>query len=128
MFGQLNYTVRRIYTSPPSHGGHVVDIVMNDEELQQQWVSEVYGMRDRIQAMRLKLKSVLEAKLPEHNFGYLTRQKGMFSFTGLTAAQIERLQNEFGFFLVSNSRMCMAGLNVNNVDYVAESIASVLIN
>ncbi|WP_299065547.1 amino acid aminotransferase [uncultured Psychrobacter sp.] len=128
VFGQLNYTVRRIYTSPPSHGGHVVDIVMNDEELQQQWVSEVYGMRDRIQAMRLKLKSVLEAKLPEHNFDYLTRQKGMFSFTGLTAAQIERLQNEFGVYLVSNSRMCMAGLNVNNVDYVAESIASVLTN
>ncbi len=126
VFGQLNYSVRRIYTSPPSHGGHVVDIVMNDEELHQQWVNEVYSMRDRIKAMRLKLKSVLEAKLPKHNFDYLTKQKGMFSFTGLTSEQIERLQSEYAVYLVSNSRMCMAGLNVSNVDYVAEAMAMVL--
>ncbi|MES1964407.1 aspartate/tyrosine/aromatic aminotransferase [Psychrobacter sp. AH5] len=126
VFGQLNYTVRRIYTCPPSHGGHVVDIVMNDEELHQHWVNEVYAMRDRIKAMRLKLKSVLQTKLPERNFDYLTEQKGMFSFTGLTPKQIERLQSEYGVYLVSNSRMCMAGLNVSNVDYVAEAMARVL--
>lgn len=126
VFGQLNYAVRRIYTSPPSHGGRVVDIVMNDDTLHQQWVGEVYGMRDRIKAMRLKLKSVLEAKVPTRNFDYITNQNGMFSFTGLTAEQIERLQQEFGVYLVSNSRMCMAGLNVNNVDYVANAMAEVL--
>lgn len=126
VFGQLNYIVRRIYTSPPSHGGHVVDIVMNDDKLHEQWVSEVYGMRDRIKAMRLKLKSVLEAKLPEQNFDYITRQNGMFSFTGLTPEQIERLQSEFGVYLVSNSRMCMAGLNTHNIDYVANAMVEVL--
>lgn len=126
VFGQLNFVVRRIYTSPPSHGGHVVDIIMNDDTLYEQWVSEVYGMRDRIKSMRLKLKSVLEAKIPGRNFDYLTHQKGMFSFTGLTVDQIERLQSEFGVYLVSNSRMCMAGLNVSNVDYVARAMAAVL--
>ncbi|WP_198335568.1 aromatic amino acid transaminase [Psychrobacter celer] len=126
VFGQLNYAVRRIYTSPPSHGGRVVDIVMNDEALHQQWVGEVYGMRDRIKAMRLKLKSVLEANVPARNFDYITKQNGMFSFTGLTPKQIERLQIEFGVYIVSNSRMCMAGLNVNNVDYVANAMAEVL--
>lgn len=128
VFGQLNFVVRRIYTSPPAHGGHVVDIVMNDDKLYQQWVSEVYSMRDRIKAMRLKLKSILETELADfdYNFDYITRQNGMFSFTGLTTEQVERLQSEFGVYLVSNSRMCMAGLNVNNVDYVAQAMATVL--
>ena len=126
VFGQLTFTVRRIYSSPPSHGGRVVDIVMNDEALHEQWVGEVYGMRDRIKAMRMKLKSVLEAKVPGRNFDYLTEQNGMFSFTGLTPEQVERLQSEFGIYMVSNSRMCVAGLNVSNVDYVANAMAEVL--
>lgn len=126
VFGQLTFTVRRIYSSPPSHGGRVVDIVMNDEALHEQWVSEVYAMRDRIKAMRMKLKSVLEAKVPGRNFDYLTEQNGMFSFTGLTPEQVERLQSEFSIYMVSNSRMCVAGLNVDNVDYVANAMAEVL--
>ena len=126
VFGQLNFVVRRIYTSPPSHGGHVVDIVMNDDALYAQWIDEVYGMRDRIRAMRVKLRAILENNLPERNFDYITRQKGMFSFTGLTPRQVERLQSEFGVYIVSNSRMCMSGLNVNNVDYVADAMVVVL--
>lgn len=126
VFGQLNFLVRSIYSSPPSHGGYVVDIVMNDEALHQQWVGEVYGMRDRIKAMRLALKSVLEAKLPERNFDYITRQNGMFSFTGLTPEQVARLQSEFGVYMISNSRMCVAGLNSSNIDYVANAMVEVL--
>lgn len=126
VFGQLNAFVRRIYSSPPSHGGRVVDIVMNDEALHDQWVSEVYVMRDRIKAMRLKLKSVLESKVPNRNFDYITRQNGMFSFTGLTPEQVERLQSEFGIYMISNSRMCVAGLNTSNIDYVANAMADVL--
>lgn len=126
VFGQLQFTVRRTYSNPPSHGGHIVDIVMNDEQLYQQWVGEVYAMRDRIKAMRLKLKSVLEAKVPGRNFDYLTSQNGMFSFTGLTPEQVERLATEFGIYMVSNSRMCVAGLNSSNIDYVANSMAEVL--
>lgn len=126
VFSQLTSTVRRIYSSPPSHGGRIVDIVMNDEKLHQQWLGELYGMRDRIKAMRVKLKSVLEAKVPNRDFEYLTQQNGMFSFTGLTPEQVERLQSEFGIYMVSNSRMCVAGLNVHNVDYVANAMAEVL--
>lgn len=126
VFGQLNAFVRRIYSSPPSHGGRVVDIVMNDEALHDQWVGEVYVMRDRIKAMRLKLKSVLESKVPNRNFDYITRQNGMFSFTGLTPEQVERLQSEFGIYMISNSRMCVAGLNTSNIDYVANAMADVL--
>ena len=126
VFGQLSFIVRSIYSSPPSHGGYVVDIVMNDDDLHKQWVSEVYGMRDRIKAMRLKLKSILEANLPDYDFDYITRQNGMFSFTGLTPEQVERLQSEFGIYMVSNSRMCVAGLNAGNVDYVANAMVAVL--
>lgn len=126
VFGQLQFTVRRIYSSPPSHGGHIVDIVMNDAELYQQWVGEVYEMRDRIKAMRQKLKTALEAKLPDHNFDYLTEQNGMFSFTGLTPEQVDRLQKDFGIYMVSNSRMCVAGLNNRNIDYVANAMVEVL--
>ena len=126
VFGQLNAFVRRIYSTPPSHGGHVLDIVMNDDELHEQWISEVYSMRDRIKAMRLKLKSVLEAKVPHRNFDYITRQNGMFSFTGLTPEQVARLQSEFGIYMISNSRMCVAGLNTSNIDYVANAMADVL--
>lgn len=126
VFGQLSFTVRRIYSSPPSHGGHVVDIVMNDDALRKQWVGEVYAMRDRIKAMRLKLKSVLEAKVPERSFDYLTEQNGMFSFTGLTPEQVEALQSKYSIYLVSSSRMCVAGLNTDNIDYVANAMADVL--
>ena len=126
VFGQLNSMVRRIYSSPPSHGGHVVDIVMNDAALHEQWLGEVYAMRDRIKAMRLKLKSVLEAKIPNRNFDYITRQNGMFSYTGLTPEQVARLQSEYGIYMISNSRMCVAGLNTSNIDYVANAMADVL--
>ncbi len=126
--GQLKFTVRRIYSSPPSHGGHVVDGVMNDPELFNQWVNEVYAMRDRIREMRQKLYEVLTAKVPERDFSYLVTQKGMFSFTGLNPDQVARLQSDYGIYMVSNGRMCVAGLNSRNIDYVANAIADVVSN
>lgn len=124
--GQLKFLVRRIYSSPPSHGGHIVDGVMNNPALYAQWVSEVYQMRDRIRAMRQKLRDVLEQKVPNKDFSYLTTQKGMFSFTGLNPEQVARLQSEFAVYMVSNGRMCVAGLNSSNIDYVADAMAAVL--
>lgn len=126
VFGQLKLIVRRLYSSPPSHGEHLVDIVLNDEHLHQQWIGELYAMRDRIKAMRLKLKSVLESKLPEHNFEYLTQQNGMFSFTGFTPEQVARLQKEYAIYMLASSRLCIPGLNTHNVDYVANAMAEVL--
>ncbi len=126
VFGQLKFGVRRIYSSPPSHGGHVVDIVMNDDALNAKWVEEVYAMRDRIQQMRAQLRAVLESKVEGRDFSYLTTQKGMFSFTGLTPEQVAKLQSDYAIYLVSNGRMCVAGLNTNNIEYVANAMADVL--
>lgn len=124
--GQLQATIRRIYSSPPSHGGHIVDIVMNDEALFNEWVGEVYEMRDRIKAMRQKLREVLESKIPGRSFEYITKQNGMFSYTGLTAPQVERIIGDYGVYMVSNGRISVAGLNSSNVDYVANAMAEVL--
>ena len=126
VLGQLKFTVRRIYSSPPAHGGFVVDGVMNNETLFKQWEGEVYEMRDRIRAMRQKLQEVLSAKVPGRDFSYFTKQRGMFSFTGLSPEQVERLQKEFAIYMVSNSRMCVAGLNEQNIGYVANAFAEVL--
>lgn len=126
VFGQLKFGVRRIYSSPPSHGGHVVDIVMNDDALNAEWVEEVYAMRDRIQQMREQLRAVLESKVEGRDFSYLTTQKGMFSFTGLTPEQVAKLQSDYAIYLVGNGRMCVAGLNTNNIEYVANAMADVL--
>lgn len=126
VLGQLKFTVRRIYSSPPSHGNTIVDTVMNDDELFDQWVGEVYEMRDRIRQMRQKLQDTLTEKLPKRDFSYFTKQQGMFSFTGLTKPQVIRLRDEFAIYMVENGRMCIAGLNNANVDYVASSMAEVL--
>ncbi|OBX84621.1 aromatic amino acid transaminase [Faucicola atlantae] len=126
--GQLKYTIRRIYSSPASHGGHVVDIVMNDDALFEQWVGEVYVMRDRIRAMRAQLREALEQKVAGRSFEYLTKQNGMFSFTGLTPEQVQRLQDDFAVYMVGNGRMCVAGLNSRNIDYIANAMAAVLAN
>lgn len=126
VLGQLKFTVRRIYSSPAAHGAYVVDSVMNDGKLFEQWVGEVYEMRDRIRAMRQKLQDVLSAKVPGRDFSYFTKQRGMFSFTGLSPEQVARLQSEFAVYMVDNGRMCVAGLNSKNVEYVANAMAEVL--
>lgn len=126
VLGQLKSTVRRIYSSPPAHGGAVVDTVMNDEVLFEQWLGEVYEMRDRIRDMRQKLHDLLSAKLPERDFSYFIKQRGMFSFTGLTTEQVVRLREEFAVYMVENGRMCIAGLNNKNIEYVANAMAEVL--
>lgn len=126
VFGQLKFTVRRIYSSPPAHGGFVAAEVLNTPELLAQWQGEVYAMRDRIRAMRRKLYDVLCAKVPEKNFDYFVKQRGMFSYTGLSPEQVQRLQDEFAVYLVASGRMCVAGLNESNIDYVADAFAEVL--
>ena len=126
VFGQLKFTVRRIYSSPPAHGGFITAEVMNTPELFARWQNEVAEMRDRIRAMRQKLHAVLSAKLPQKNFDYFIKQRGMFSYTGLTPKQVQRLQDEFAVYLVASGRMCVAGLNEANIDYVANAFAEVL--
>ncbi|MGI4838304.1 MAG: aromatic amino acid transaminase [Janthinobacterium lividum] len=123
--GQLKATVRRNYSSPPSHGARLVSIVLNDEALRTQWLAEVEEMRVRIGAMRTQLASLLRDTFPDGRHDYLLRQKGMFSYTGLSAAQVAHLRRECGIYLIDSGRMCLAGLNAGNVKVVAEAIARI---
>jgi aromatic-amino-acid transaminase len=124
--GQLKATVRRNYSSPPIHAGLVVAKVLTEPALRAAWEADVAAMRERILAMRKHLHAVLAAKLPGRNFDYFLTQRGMFSYTGLTAAQVDRLREEHAVYLVRSGRMCVAGLNTKNVEATAVAMASVL--
>jgi aromatic-amino-acid transaminase len=126
VLGQLKATIRKNYSSPPTHGGQVVARVLQTPELFRQWADELDGMRTRIRAMRQRLHDGLVARLPGRDFGYFLSQRGMFSYTGLSPEQCDRLREEHGVYLVRSGRMCVAGLNQNNVDAVAEAMAAVL--
>ena len=126
VLGQMKFTVRRNYSSPPTHGGQVTAAVMNTAELRAIWEGEVAETRVRIKAMRQKLFEVLTAKVPGRDFSYFVKQRGMFSYTGLTPEQVDRLREEFAVYLVRSGRMCVAGLNTRNVEYVADAMAAVL--
>ncbi len=126
VLGQLKATVRRNYSSPPNFGAQVVSCVLNDEALLNNWLAEVEAMRLRIIEMRQVLVNVLNSKLPGKNFDYLLKQRGMFSYTGLSAQQVDRLREEFGVYLIASGRMCVAGLNSRNVNQVAEAFAAIM--
>ena len=126
VLGQLKATVRRNYSSPPNFGAQVVAAVLNDEALKASWLVEVEEMRTRILAMRQELVKVLSTEMPERNFDYLLNQRGMFSYTGLSAAQVDQLREEFGVYLIASGRMCVAGLNTQNVHRVAKAFAAVM--
>jgi aromatic-amino-acid transaminase len=126
VLGQLKATVRRNYSSPPNFGAQIVARVLNDAALKASWLAEVEAMRLRILDMRKALVQVLSTALPGQNFDYLLKQRGMFSYTGLSAEQVDRLREEFGIYLVGSGRMCVAGLNSKNVHQVAEAFAAVM--
>ena len=124
--GQLKATVRRNYSSPSIHAGGVVATVLDTPALRESWVADVNAMRTRIKTMRKTLHGVLSAKVPGRSFDYFLTQRGMFSYTGLSAAQVDRLREEFGVYLIRSGRMCVAGLNTRNVEATANAIAAVL--
>ena len=126
LLSELKATDRRNYSSPPNFGAQVVAAVLNDEALKASWLAEVEEMRTRILAMRQELVKVLSTEMPERNFDYLLNQRGMFSYTGLSAAQVDRLREEFGVYLIASGRMCVAGLNTANVQRVAKAFAAVM--
>jgi aromatic-amino-acid transaminase len=126
VLGQLKATVRRNYSSPPIHAGAIVGRVLTDPALRAQWEAEVAAMRERILAMRRSLHAVLSARVPGRDFGCFLTQRGMFSYTGLSPAQVDQLRDAHAVYLVRSGRMCVAGLSTTNVARVAEAFAAVL--
>jgi aromatic-amino-acid transaminase len=126
VLGQLKFTVRRNYSSPPIHGGQLVAAVLGDTELRPGWERELAAMRERIQAMRKALHATLTRKMPARRFDYFLTQRGMFSYTGLSPEQVDRLRDEFAVYLVRSGRMCVAGLNSSNVEATGLAMAAVL--
>ncbi|BBH15315.1 amino acid aminotransferase [Chromobacterium haemolyticum] len=125
VLGQLKATVRRNYSNPPTTGARLIATVLGDTELKALWVSEVNEMRGRILEMRGILVEVMKQALPEQDFAYLVHQRGMFSYTGFSQAQVDALRERFGVYLVGTGRMCVAGLTRANAPYVAKAFAAV---
>ena len=127
VLGQLKATVRRNYSTPPTHGARVVARVLQSPELFALWTDETTQMRQRIRAMRVRLHAVLnETCQGRRNFDYFLTQRGMFSYTGLSEAQVNRMRDEHAVYLVRSGRMCLSGLTQGNVNHVAQAMASVL--
>ena len=126
VLGQLKFTVRRNYSSPPIHGGQIVATVLTDPAVRAIWERELGAMRERILAMRRQVHAVLSGKIPGRNFDYFLTQRGMFSYTGLSPQQVDALREQHAVYLVRSGRMCVAGLNSANVEATAVAIARVL--
>ncbi|MBH1966477.1 MAG: aspartate/tyrosine/aromatic aminotransferase [Comamonadaceae bacterium] len=126
VLSQLKIMIRTNYSNPPTHGGAVVAMVLEDPKLRAQWEGELAGMRVRIKAMRKALVEGLKAAGVKQDMSFITTQVGMFSYSGLSKEQMVRLRNEFGVYGTDTGRMCVAALNEKNIGYVCESIAKVV--
>ena len=126
VLSQLKIVIRTNYSTPPTHGAAVVAAVMSDPALRALWQQELAAMRERIKAMRQKLVDGLKAAAVKQDMGFITRQVGMFSYSGLTKDQMVRLRSEFGVYGTDTGRMCVAALNEKNIDYVCACIAKVV--
>src|SRR5688500_6766809 len=118
--------VRTNYSNPPTHGGQIVATVLGDPQLKALWDRELGAMRERIKAMRKRLVDAIHARVPGADFGFVLKQRGMFSYSGLTSDQVRRLRAESSIYAIDTGRICVAALNSRNVDYVADAIAKVV--
>ncbi|MGF6638964.1 aromatic amino acid transaminase [Paraburkholderia sp. MM6662-R1] len=124
--GQLMSAVRANYSNPPTHGARLVANVLADATLRASWEAELGAMRERILAMRKVIHAGLDGRVDEVMRARYIAQRGMFTYTGLSESQVERLRNEYAVYVLRSGRMCVAGLNARNADYVASSIAAVV--
>ena len=125
VLSQLKRVIRSNYSNPPTHGAQVVATVLTTPALRTVWEEELAGMRARIKQMRSALREKLQASGLKQDFGFITQQKGMFSYTGLSKDQMQRLRDEFGVYGVDSGRICVAALNGKNIDAVVRAIAQV---
>ncbi|GIU54091.1 amino acid aminotransferase [Shewanella sp. KT0246] len=125
-FSVLLYVVRCIYSMPPAHGAAIVETILGTPELKQQWLDELTVMRNRINGNRQMLVNKLIENGVKQDFSFIANQKGMFSFLGINAEQVETLKQQHSIYMVGSSRMSIAGISETNVDYLAKSISSIL--
>jgi aromatic-amino-acid transaminase len=126
VLSQLKRVVRTNYSNPPTHGGQTVAIVLGTPELRALWERELAGMRDRIREMRKAFVEKLRQKVPAADFSFVMRQRGMFSYSGLSKEAVARLRDEFSIYAVDTGRICVAALNSRNIDYVTDAIARII--
>ena len=126
VLSQLKRVVRANYSNPPTFGGQIVALVLTRPELREIWEVELGGMRERIREMRELLVKKLASRAPGQDFDFVRRQRGMFSYSGLSKTQVHRLRDEFSIYAIDTGRICVAALNSKNIEYVADAIASVL--
>jgi len=125
-FSQIKAGIRSNYSNPPSHGAAIVTTILTDPELYKQWEQEVSIMRNRIQEMRDLFVATLKEKGVKGDFSFISRQLGMFSFSGLTVEQVNRLKQEFGVYIVGSGRISVAGMTKNNMQPLCEALAKVI--
>jgi aspartate/tyrosine/aromatic aminotransferase len=123
---RLKTCVRSNYSNPPAHGGAIVATVLADAELTRQWQAEVQGMRDRINGMRRLFAETMRAKGSPRDFDFITSQRGMFSFSGLTPLQVDQLRNQFAIYVVGSGRVNVAGMTEANMDRLCDAVMAVL--
>jgi aromatic-amino-acid transaminase len=126
VLSQLKRTIRTNYSNPPTHGGQMVAMALTTPALRAMWEDELAQIRNRIKTMREQLVSKLKVLAPQADFSFMTAQRGMFSYSGLSKPQVERLRSEFGIYALDTGRICVASLNSRNIDYVTNAIAKVL--
>jgi aromatic-amino-acid transaminase len=128
VLSQLKRVIRTNYSNPPTHGAAIVATILNSPTLRQMWEDELTEMRERIKAMRHGLNQKLAASGVQQDFSFIEAQRGMFSYSGLTADQVAKLQEQDGIYALSTGRICVAALNTKNLDRVAQAIARVLVS
>ena len=123
---QIAAAARAMYSMPPDHGAAVVQLILNDGALRSEWDAELTTMRNRINGLRAQLVKQFKAANMDEDFSFIEREKGMFSFLGLNVDQVQSLVNDYSIYLVNSSRINVAGVNDDNIDYLASSLAAVL--
>jgi aromatic-amino-acid transaminase len=125
VLSNLKRVVRAIYSNPPTHGSEIVATVLTNPQLRALWDRELGAMRERIKAMRKRLVDSVHARASGADFNFVLKQRGMFSYTGLTKDQVRRLREDHSIYAIDTGRICVAALNSKNVDYVADAIGKV---
>jgi aspartate aminotransferase len=126
ILSQAMAVARQTYSMPPAHGALLVSMILGEQELRTEWENEVDEVRSRIQKMRTLLTESIQNNAAEQDFSHILQQKGMFSFLGITPDQLTRLREDFGIYIVSSTRINLAGINSSNIDYLSESLLKVL--